>query len=530
MTVTEITAAKKKNNEPIRLAAYCRVSSNSGDQLHSFAAQIRYYKDYEKKNPQYKLVDIYADEGLTGTEMKKRDELHRLIRDSQKGKIDRVIVKSVSRFARNTQELLVALRTLKELGVSVYFEEQGIDTDLMNMEMLVTFPGMAAQKESENISENMRWSYQKRMQSGEFNCCTPAYGFNLVNGVMEINEKEAAVVRRIFSLYLSGIGIQNIANILIQEQIPRKDGKTEWSHSAIRYILTNERYIGDALLQKKYTTDTLPFRKRINRGEKPQYYVENSNPAIIEKASFEAAKALLNERKREYIKNGISHPLSKIIRCPECGKTFRRQIVAGIAYWMCSGHATGKTACQSRRVREDEIYEAFTSMLWKLKDYRQELLGVLINDFERMQSRTSDSQAVIGQIDKEIADLTAQNLVLTKLHNKGILSVTDYNAQAEDLNGKIKELRAKRKKIISEDENDELLSTLRDLNQIIAEYEKSPRFDDALFEQIIESAVMEDNAHITFALIGGIKLTEEIEHRGRKALHEKSQHTIRVSL
>jgi len=169
-------------------------------------------------------------------------------------------------------------------------------------------------------------------------------------------------------------------------------------------------------------------------------------------------------------------------------------------------------------------------MLWKLKDYRQELLGVLINDFERMQNRTSDFQEVIGQIDKEIADLTAQNLVLTKLHNKGILSVTDYNAQAEDLNGKIKELRAKRKKIISEDENDELLSTLRDLNQIIAEYEKSPRFDEELFEQIIESAVMEDNAHITFTLIGGIKLTEEIEHRGRRALHEKSQHPLRVSL
>lgn len=516
MNITEITAVKKKSDAPIRLAAYCRVSSNSEDQLHSFAAQIRYYKDYEKKNPQYKLVDIYADEGLTGTEMKKRDELHRLIRDSQKGKIDRVIVKSVSRFARNTQELLVALRTLKELGVSVYFEEQGIDTDLMNMEMLVTFPGMAAQKESENISENMRWSYQKRMQSGEFNCCTPAYGFNLVNGVMEINEAEAAVVRRIFSLYLNGIGIQNIANILIQDKVPRKDGKTEWSHSAVRYILTNERYIGDALLQKKYTTDTLPFRKRLNRGEKPQYYVENSNPAIIEKAAFEAVKALLNERKREYCKTGTNHPFAKIIRCPECGKTFRRQMVSGIAYWMCSGHATGKTSCQSRRVREDEICEAFTTMLWKLKDYRQELLGTLINDFERMLCRTSDTQDIISMIDKEIADLTAQNLVLTKLHNKGILSVTDFNAQAEELNGKIKELRAKRKKTLSEDENDELLDSLRGLNEIIAEYDKSPRFNEELFEQIIESAIMVDNNHITFTLIGGIKLTEEIDRKGRR--------------
>lgn len=516
MNVTEITAVKKKSDATIRLAAYCRVSSNSEDQLHSFAAQIRYYKDYEKKNPQYKLIDIYADEGLTGTEMKKRDELHRLIRDCKKGKLDRVIVKSVSRFSRNTAELLTVLRTLKEIGVSVYFEEQGIDTELMNMEMLVTFPGMAAQKESENISENMRWSYQKRMQSGEFNCCTPAFGFNLVNGVMEINEAEAAVVRRIFSLYLNGMGIQHIANSLTQDGVPRKDGKTEWCHSAVRYILTNERYIGDALLQKKYTTDTLPFRKRHNRGEKPQYYVEGSNPAIIERASFEAVKALLSERSKEYRKSGINHPLTKMIRCPECGSIFRRQIVAGTAYWLCSSNAAGKTSCQSRRVREDTVYEAFTTMLWKLKDYRHELLGSLIRDFERMQSRTSDTQEVIGKIDKEIADLTAQNLVVTRLHNKGLLSLTDYNAQADELNGKIKALRANRKKILSEDENDELLDTIRGLDQTIAEYEKSARFDEELFEQIIESAVVVDLTHITFTLIGGIKVTEEINRKERR--------------
>lgn len=214
MNVTEITAEKKKSDFPIRLAAYCRVSSSSEDQLHSFAAQIRYYKDYEKKNPQYKLIDIYADEGLTGTEMKKREEFHRLIRDCQKGKIDRVIVKSVSRFARNTQELLVALRSLKEIGVSVFFEEQGIDTDLMNAEMLVTFPGMAAQQESEAISENVRWSIQKRMQRGEYSGSYCAYGFSNVNGKLEIKESEAEVVRRIFDMYLQGKGVQAIANIL----------------------------------------------------------------------------------------------------------------------------------------------------------------------------------------------------------------------------------------------------------------------------------------------------------------------------
>lgn len=158
------------------------------------------------------LVDIYADEGITGTEMKKRDDFNRLIYDCKKQKIDRIITKSISRFARNTTELLTVVRMLKELGVSVYFEEQGIDTETLDLEMILTFPGMAAQKESETISENMRWSYQKRMESGEFNCCRAAYGYELVNGELRINDTEAAVVRRIFHLYLQGCGKQAIAN------------------------------------------------------------------------------------------------------------------------------------------------------------------------------------------------------------------------------------------------------------------------------------------------------------------------------
>ena len=174
-TITELTIPKKEE-KLIRLAPYIRVSSNSDDQLLSFAAQVRYYTDYTAAHSEYELVDIYADEGITGTEMKKRDDFNRLIYDCKKRKIDRIITKSISRFARNTTELLTVVRMLKEIGVSVYFEEQGIDTETLDLEMILTFPGMAAQKESETISENMRWSYQKRMESGEFNGCRAAYG------------------------------------------------------------------------------------------------------------------------------------------------------------------------------------------------------------------------------------------------------------------------------------------------------------------------------------------------------------------
>ncbi len=182
MHITEITPKIPQRAEKTRLAAYCRVSSDSADQLHSFATQIRYYSEYERKNPEYQLVDIYADEGLTGTEMEKRDELNRLLRDCKKGKIDRIIVKSVSRFARNTEELLVTLRMLKDIGVSVFFEEQGIDTNKLNSEMIVTFPGMVAQQESENISGNLRWGIQKRMASGDFICSSVAFGYRLIDG------------------------------------------------------------------------------------------------------------------------------------------------------------------------------------------------------------------------------------------------------------------------------------------------------------------------------------------------------------
>lgn len=216
--ITEIVA-KQEEKEIINIAAYCRVPSDSEDQLHSFASQIRYYTEYVQTNPRYKLVDIYADEGITGKSMAKRDELNRLFRDCKNGRIDKIIVKSVSRFARNTEELIYSLRMLSNLGVSVYFEENGIDTSVMNSEMIVTFQGMIAQQESISISENMRWSYKKRMEAGEFNCCSPAYGFIRKDGQLRIKEDEAKVIRQIYNLYLKGYGKQTISNILNKENV-----------------------------------------------------------------------------------------------------------------------------------------------------------------------------------------------------------------------------------------------------------------------------------------------------------------------
>lgn len=228
MKITEITQVKREENKKFRLAPYCRVSSDSADQKHSFATQIKYFMDYCKRNPEYELVDIYADEGISGTSMLKRDEFNRMILDCENGKIDRIIAKSVSRFARNTEELLLILRKLKSLNVSAYFEEQDIDTNRINAEMIVTFPGMAAEQESRSISDNLRWSCRKRMEQGEFFGNYVAYGYKLENKALVINEDEALIVRKIFDMYLSGMGKSTIAQTLNKEGIPTREDRKAW--------------------------------------------------------------------------------------------------------------------------------------------------------------------------------------------------------------------------------------------------------------------------------------------------------------
>ena len=404
----------------------------------------------------------------------------------------------------------------------MYFEEQGIDTDKLNMEMIVTFPGMAAQQESESISGNMRWSYKKRMESGEFNCCNPAYGYILKDGQLMINEPQAAIIRRIFDLYLSGVGKQSIANILNDEGVSRRYGKDKWYESTVHYILNNERYMGDALLQKSYTTETLPFKRKMNHGELPKYYVENSNPPIVSREIYQGVQTLQNSRNNVYSNCKGKYLLSKVMRCPDCGMTFRRQIVKGTAYWLCSNKAASMTDCRPLRLKETAVYETFTMLVQKLTDNRKTLLGDLIRQVEAMQNRTSDNIDVIRRIDKKIADLAAQNLVIARLHTNGVINSAEFSAQSSEINNKISTLRTKRRKKLSDDENDAWFDTLNSLNEILEAYDPSNNFDEELFEKIVVGITVNSNADLTFKLIGDIELTEEIPLKGRCRRRENS--------
>lgn len=506
MRVVELTPNQIiEDVKKIRLAAYCRVSTDKADQRNSFFNQIKYYTDYTKKNPQYELVEIYADEGLTGTDMKRRNEFNRMLDDCKKRKIDRVITKSTSRFARNIQDFLIVIRMLKELGISVYFEEQGIDTSKMNMEMFATFPGLIAQQESESISQNMRWSYQKRMQSGDYNTTKAPYGYTFENGELIVNESEAKIICRIFDLYLSGVGKQRIANILNEE-----NNDKNWSASTIKYILSNERYMGDALLQKSYKTETLPYRKVINKGERAQYYVENSNTPIISKETFEAAQLMQNNRTSN---NGIkkpTYPLSRKIRCKDCGKTYRRMVTNNIAYWLCCARAAGKTECTPLRIKETDVYNTFNKLVHKLKDNRENIILPTIKYIKAMQEKSSESQQKIFEIDKQIADLTAQNHTLAKFHTKGILDSISYTEQSSAVSDKIMNLRIERRRILHESEEHELIENLKHLDTLLKEYIPSSDFDEELFGEIVESITLISNAELNFTLLGGLNIKERI--------------------
>ena len=490
MRITDITPQKTVADKKERWVAYGRVSSKSIEQLHSFTAQIRHYKDYFKTRPDCELVDLYMDEGITGTDMYKRDEFLRMIDDCKREKVDKIITKSVSRFARNTEELLNVIRLLKSIGVSVYFEEQNINTEKLNAEMILTFPGMAAQKESETISGNLRWSYKKRMESGEYNCTRTPFGYKWVNGELQINEAEAAIIREIFKLYLQGNGIQKIADILNERKIEKRYGYAEWHKNTILYILNNERYMGDAVLQKKYTTDTFPHKKIKNKGQKPKYYVENSNIPIISREIFEKSKQMRKDKGKASVEI-IKYPLSNKI------------------FWHCMRTAVGVSHCKSKRLSEDCIYNAFVNVFNTLKAYRSEIIENYMYEINRLNASVSDIEDKIKEMDVKVANLSAKNLVITKLYTNGSLSVADYNAKTFEITTKLAELRAERKKLLGE-ERDRQIVELIELNETIKISPYISEFNEELFNATIDKIIVGSDNLVTFCLVGGLKIKEEV--------------------
>ena len=517
MANVKMIAPQTFQPEHMRVAAYCRVSSDSKDQLHSYAAQIRSYTEEIAQHDGWELVDVYADEGLTGTRMDKREDFNRMMRDCRKGKINRILVKSVSRFARNTKDCLSALRELSTLGVSVQFEKENIDTKTLTTELMVSVSGSLAQQESISISANQKISYQRRMERGEFITCSAPYGYRIIDKKnLEIIPEEATTVQWIFDAYLNGRSAEWIADQLTRRGIENTNTRKPWTAYGIRYILRNEKYVGDSLLGKTYTTLTLPHRKIENKGEGVQYFIEETHSPIISQEVFDKVQQLLSRKSASIPpRAGIPHPLSCKIVCGHCGAICKRKVCRGTAYWVCQTHEKSAESCLTMQTPEAEITEAFLRIYFTLKHHGDQVLTRFIQDLQTAKNGKLLWSEDIVELNKQIADIACQERLLAQLKQQGVVDPDIFISRSNQLAERRRELKLQKERILRSEE-DHTIQQTQDLLDVL---ESGPDwlddFDEQLFSDMVEKIVVVDNEKLCFRLLNGLEVTEKIERTQR---------------
>ena len=505
-----IPATQPETELCLRVAAYCRVSSDSDDQINSFIAQNTHYHELITSHEHWELVDVYADEGITGTSAKKRDDFQRMLNDCRNGKIDKILVKSISRFARNTTDCLDAIWELKAMGISVFFEEQNIDTKMVSSEMLTAVIAACAQAESESISRNMRWGLQKRMEQGTYVPSSVPYGYRAEGDTLVVYEPEAAVVRRIYEAYLTGLTAPEIAAMLTEE------GNTdrEWHGSTVKYILRNERYTGRAIFQKTYTTQTLPYQRKINKGELAKYQVENTNPAIISEEMYQAVQALISKKFRHRASKPGDHPLSGQVECAVCGAPCMVRFNNGKSYVSCRTHDFDACSCTTMPVRVETIYHAFMRLHFNLTRH-PEILTDLWKNLRTIRDRRMLWGTDVIDLNRRISDIIGQIHCLNALNKQGIIAADLYVSQSNQLAAQLCDAKQQREKLQGRKEDDLIGKT----EAIIEVLEEGPdtldAFDEELFCELIDKIVVESNTRIRFRLKNGLELPESIERTER---------------
>ena len=367
--------------EKRKVAAYARVSTDNEDQKTSYAAQVDYYTNYIQSRSDWEFAGMYSDEGVTGTSMKKREGFTRMVQDALDGKIQLIVTKSVSRFARNTVDSLTTIRNLKEHGVEVYFEKESIWTFQARGEILLTILSSLSQEEARSISENVTWGLRKRFADGKFSVGYSRFlGYDKgEDGNLAINEEQAKTVRLIFQLFLEGMTACKIAKELTSRHILTVTGKEKWNAKTIRGVLTNEKYTGCARIQKTFTPDFLTKKAVKNCGQVPSYFVEQSHPAIIDPAVFEMVQREMERRTREGGRYSGGSIFSGKIRCGECGGSFGAKVWHSTdkyrrTIYRCNNKYDGQK-CQTPHVTEEEIKAAFVKAFNQLVTERDEIIA-----------------------------------------------------------------------------------------------------------------------------------------------------------
>ena len=416
-TVSRITSSPIKHNTKRKVAGYARVSTDHDDQFSSYEAQIDYYTNYIKARDDWEFVAVYTDEGITGTSTKHREGFKSMVADALAGRIDLIVTKSVSRFARNTVDSLTTIRQLKENGTEVYFEKENIWTFDGKGELLLTIMSSLAQEESRSISENCTWGQRKRFADGKV---TVPFGRFLgydrgPNGELIVNPEQAIIVKRIYAMFLQGKSCKVIAKELTEEGIPTPGGAKEWCFTTLQSILTNEKYKGDALLQKSYTVDYLTKKTRVNTGEIPQYYVEGDHEAIIEPAVFDMVQREMSQRGRGEKYHSTVHTFSSKIKCGECGgwygsKVWHSNTKYRKTIWQCNRKYDRDKYCSTPHLTDEEIQTAFLSAANKLLKTKKAVIdnGREMQKFLFDTSTLETEQAQLLEETQMVSDMLEQ--------------------------------------------------------------------------------------------------------------------------
>lgn len=379
-TIAKYTAVPIGSRKKRRVAGYARVSTDHEDQATSYEAQVDYYTNYIKSRDDWEFISIYTDAGISATNTKRREGFKQMVSDALAGKIDLIVTKSVSRFARNTVDSLTTVRKLKEKGIEIYFEKENIWTLDAKGELLITIMSSLAQEESRSISENTTWGQRKRFADGRASVAYKRFlGYDRgPNGGFVVNEGQAKTIRLIYRLFLDGLTCHAIARELTERKLPTPGGKEVWNQSTVRSILTNEKYKGDALLQKEFTVDFLQKKTKKNEGEVPQYYVEGNHEAIIDPETFDYVQAEMARRTRgRHRYSGVSMFSSKI-KCGGCGCWFGSKVWHSTdkyrrVIYQCNHKYKGDKPCGTPHITESEVRNVFVRAVNLLLSEKDEL-------------------------------------------------------------------------------------------------------------------------------------------------------------
>lgn len=523
------TSENRSQYQQKRVAAYCRVSTEQEEQQNSYQVQISYYTDLINRTKEWTLVKIFADEGISGTQAKKRPEFLKMIRMCRQGKIDLIITKSISRFARNTVDCLEYVRQLKDLGIGVIFEKENINTLTMTSEFMIALYGSFAQAESESISKNVSWGKQKAYAEGKV-----AFQYKHLlgyqkgsNGKPEIVPDEAETVQMIFNLYLDGHTFQSIAEILTQRKRLTAHGNMEWQARVILRILKNEKYVGDALLQKTFTVDCISKKVQKNNGERPMYLVTNHHEAIIDRDTFNRVQQELARRssKRkisdktitEQGKYSSKYALSELLICGNCGTPYRRQMWKSngkrYAVWRCISRLEhGKKYCtDSPTIHEDKLHRAILQAVNEYLGCRGEIAKILkANIGSVMECR---NQQQILNLEKRLKELDkARNDLISLITSGGCdeekmdSEFAKIHVEEQLINEQLAELRKNME--ISADTQSKIDHAMEMLEQENFELDV---FDNIIIRKLIDCIKVLSKTELLIIFKGGVEVRTGME-------------------